>query len=159
MWNWKPFFEDDNISVFCDLDQVIDTEADENGFYSSPDCYRPLPARFGVFISIVLKKKEDIVRYLEQRKKRSLTLTGYKSYQYSLCLAEIDARRMMCRVLPAGDFDKNDKELGEDCIITEAMTAMLPGINDEWRPIRSKKSHPMIRDLAKMFFPKDTGDR
>ena len=99
------------------------------------------------------------VRSLEQRKKRSLTLTGYKSYQYSLCLAEIDARRMMCRVLPAGDFDKNDKELGEDCIITEAMTAILPGINDEWRPIRSKKSHPMIRDLAKMFFPKDTGDR
>ena len=155
MWNWKPFFEDDNISAFCDLDQIVDTEPDENGFYRSPDCYRPLPARFGAFISIVLKNKEDIARYLEERKKRSLPLKGYKSYKYSLCLAEIDAGKMTCRVLPAGDFDVKDHELGEACIITEALAAILPGINDEWKPIRSKKSHPMIRNLAKMFFPKE----
>ncbi len=159
MWNWKPFFEDENISAFCDLDQIIDTEADENGFYSSPDCYRPLPTRFGVFISIVLKNKEDKARYLEERNKRSLPMKGYKSYKYSLCLAEIDVRRMTCRVLSAGDYDANDKELGDACIITEAMTALLPGIDDEWKPIRSKRSHPMVRGLAKMFFPKDTGGK
>lgn len=159
MWNWKHFFEDEHISVFCDLDQIIDTLADEDGLYASPDCYRPLPTRFGVFISIVLKKKEDIARYLEERKKRSLPLTGYKSYKYSLCLAEMDIPLMTCRVLPAGDYDVNDKELGEASIITEAMAALLPGINDEWKPIRSKQSHPMVRRLAKKFFPKDTGDR
>ena len=154
MWNWKPFFEDDNISAFCDLDQIVDTEPDADGFYASPDCYRPLAERFGVFISIVLKNKEDMARYLEERKKRSLPLKGYKSYKYSLCLAEIDSRQMVCRVLPAGDFDIKDNELGEACIITEALAAILPGINDEWKPIKSRKSHPMIRNLAKMFFPK-----
>lgn len=157
MWNWKHFYEDDNISVFCDLDQIIDTEADEDGLYASPDYYRPLPTRFGVFVSIVLKKKEDVARYLEERKKRSLPVTGYKSYRYSLCLAEIDLKQMVCRVLPAGDYDVKDKELGEACIITEAMAALLPGISDEWKPIRSKKSHPMIRELAKKFFPKEEG--
>ncbi len=157
MWNWKHFYEDDNISVFCDLDQIIDTEADEDGLYASPDCYRPLPTRFGVFVSIVLKKKEDAARYLEERKKRSLPVAGYKSYRYSLCLAEIDLKQMVCRVLPAGDYDAKDKELGEACIITEAMAALLPGISDEWKPIRSKKSHPMIRELAKKFFPKEEG--
>jgi hypothetical protein len=155
MWNWKHFYEDDAISVFCDLDQVVDTEADEDGLYASPDCYRPLPTRFGIFISIVLKRKEDVTRYLEERKKRSLTVTGYKSYKYSLCLAELDLRQMTCRVLPAGDYDVKDKELGEACIITEALAALLPGINDEWKLIRSKKSHPMIRELAKKFFPKE----
>ena len=159
MWNWKHFFEDEHISTFCDLDQIVDTEADADGFYASPDCYRPLPARFGVFISIVLKSKEDIARYLEERKKRSLPLKGYKSYKYSLCLAELDLRQMTCRVLSAGDYDVNDKELGEASVITEALATILPGINDEWKPIRSKKSHPMIRELAKKFFPKDTGDR
>ncbi|MHB8108664.1 MAG: hypothetical protein ACYDHW_01375 [Syntrophorhabdaceae bacterium] len=154
MWNWKPFFENDNISAFCDLDQIVDTEPDEDGFYASPDCYRPLPPRFGVFVSIVLKKKEDIDHYLNERTKRSLNMTGYKSYKYSLCLAEIDAREMICRVLPAGDYDVKDRELGQDCIITEALAAILPGINDEWKPIKSRKSHPMIRNLAKMFFPK-----
>ncbi len=118
----------------------------KTAFTRSPDCYRPLPARFGVFISIVLKNKEDIARYLEERKKRSLPLKGYKSYKYSLCLAEIDAGKMTCRVLPAGDYDVKDHELGEACIITEALAAILPGINDEWKPIRSKKSHPMIRE-------------
>ncbi len=155
MWNWKPFFQDDHISAFCDLDQVIDTEPDEDGCYASPDCYRSFPPRFGVFVSIVLKDKEDIARYLEERKKRSLPMAGYKSYKYSLCLAEIDAREMVCRVLPAGDYDTHDRELGEaNSIITE-IKAVLPGINDEWKPIKSKKSHPMIRELAKMFFPKE----
>ena len=159
MWNWKHFFEDDNISVFCDLDQIIDTEADEDGFYASPDCYRPLPMRFGLFVSLILKKKEDVARYLEERKNRSLSIKGYKSYKYSLCLVEIDARQMVWRVLPAGDYDVKDKELGESCIITEVMPAILPGINEEWKPIRSRKSHPMIRSLAKMVFPKDPDDR
>jgi hypothetical protein len=153
MWNWKHFYEDDSISVFCDLDQVIDTEADEDGLYASPDCYRPLPTRFGVFVSIVMKNKADIARYLEERKSRSLPAKGYKSYKYSLCLAELDLRQMTCRVLPAGDFDTNDKELEGGCVITEA--AIFPGINDEWKPIRSKKSHPMVRELAKKFFPKE----
>jgi len=155
MWNWKPFFENDTISAFCDLDQIIDTEADEDGLYASPDCYQGLSPRFGVFVSIVLKNKADIDRYLDERKKRSLPMTGYKAYQYSLCLAEIDSRQMICRVLPAGDYDKNDKELGDATLIIDADAGIIPGINDEWKPIRSKKSHPMIRSLVKMFFPKE----
>ncbi|MBP7526597.1 MAG: hypothetical protein KA801_01645 [Syntrophorhabdaceae bacterium] len=155
MWNWKPFYDDDNISAFCDLDQIVDTEADENGYYSGPDCYRALPPRFGVFVSVVLKNKDDIARYLEERKNRSLPMKGYKSYRYSLCLAEIDARQMTSRVLPAGDYDVKDRELGDTCVITDVTPAILPGINEEWKPIRSKKTHRMIRELAKMFFPKE----
>jgi hypothetical protein len=64
---------------------------------------------------------------------------------------------MRCRVLPAGDYDSKDRELGDTCIITDITPPILPGINDEWKPIRSKRSHPMIRALAKMFFPKDKG--
>jgi hypothetical protein len=154
MWNWKPFYDDDNISAFCDLDQIVDTEADENGCYSGPDCYRGLPPRFAVFVSIVLKNKDDMARYLEERKNRSLPLKGYKSYRYSLCLAEIDARQMISRVLPAGDYDVKDRELGDTCVITDITPPILPGINEEWKPIRSKKTHRMIRELAKMFFPK-----
>jgi len=155
MWNWKPFYDDDNISAFCDLDQIVDTEADENGCYSGPDCYRALPPRFGVFVSIVLKNKDDMARYLEERKRRSLPLKGYKSYRYSLCLAEIDARQMISRVLPAGDYDVKDRELGDTCVITDITPPILPGINEEWKPIKSKKTHRMIRELAKMFFPKE----
>lgn len=154
MWNWKPFYDDDNISAFCDLDQIVDTEADENGCYSGPDCYRALPPRFGVFVSIVLKNKDDIARYLEERKRRSLPIKGYKSFRYSLCLAEIDAKDMRSRVLPAGDYDSKDRELGDTCIITDMTLPILPGIDEEWKPIRSKKTHQMIRNLAKMFFPK-----
>lgn len=155
MWNWKPFYDDDNISAFCDLDQIVDTEADENGCYSGPDCYRALPPRFAVFVSIVLKNKDDMARYLEERKNRSLPMKGYKSYRYSLCLAEIDARQMISRVLPAGDYDVKDRELGDTCVITDVTPPILPGINEEWKPIRSKKTHRMIRELAKMFFPKE----
>lgn len=155
MWNWKPFYEDESISVFCDLDQIVDTEPDENGLYASPDCYRPLPLRFGVFLSIVLKNKDDMARYLEERKNRSLPLKGYKSYRYSLCLAEMDMHDMRCRILPAGDYDSKDRELGDACIITDVTPAILSGINDEWKPIRSKRSHPMIRALAKMFILKE----
>jgi len=108
-----------------------------------------------VFLSIVLKKKDDMGRYFEERKARSLPLKGYRSYRYSLCLAEIDIRNMRCRVLPAGDYDSKDRELGDTCIITDITPPILPGINDEWKPIRSKRSHPMIRALAKMFFPKE----
>ncbi len=154
MWNWKPFYEDGSFSAFCDLDQIVDTEADEDGFYSSMDCYRPLPIRFGVFVSIVLKNKDDMARYLDERKKRSLPVTGYRSYRYSLCLVEVDAGQMRSRVLPAGDYDSKDRQLGDTCIITEITPPILAGIDEKWKPIRSKKTHPMIRNLAKLFFPK-----
>ena len=155
MWNWKPFYEDEAISVFCDLDQIVDTEADENGLYCSPDCYQPMPLRFGVFVSIVIKDKGGIARYLEERKKRSLPVAGYRSFRYCLCLVEIDARQMISRVLPAGDFDSKDRELGDTCIIMDITPPILAGVDENWKPLRSKKTHPMIRELAKMFFPKE----
>lgn len=154
MWNWKPFYEDDACSVFCDLDQIVDTEADENGLYSSMDCYRPIPLRFGVFISIVLKNKDDIERYIESRRKDSLPVAGYKAYRYSICLAEIDASKMHSRVLGAGDYDSKDRQLGEFCTITDIVPPVLSGVDGDWKPIRSKKTHAMIRSLAKLFFPK-----
>lgn len=155
MWNWKPFYEDESISVFCDLDQIVDTQADQDGLYCSTDCYQGLPLRFGVFISIVLKNKDDMARYFEERKKRSLPVTGYKSYRYSLCLAEIDGGQMRSRVLPAGDYDGKDRQLGDTCIITDITPPIFAGVDENWKPIRSKKTHPMIRELAKLFFPKE----
>lgn len=155
MWNWKPFYENEVISAFCDLDQIVDTEADEDGLYCSTECYQPLPPRFGVFVSIVIKDKDSIARYLEERKKRSLPMTGYRSFRYFLCLVEINAREMISRALPAGDFDSQDRELGGTCIITDITPPVLAGVDETWKPIRSKKTHPMIRSLAKMFFPKE----
>ncbi|MEN6320843.1 MAG: hypothetical protein ABFD82_19080, partial [Syntrophaceae bacterium] len=70
-------------------------------------------------------------------------------------LAEIDARQMISRVLPAGDYDVKDRELGDTCVLTDVTPPILPGIDEEWKPIKSKRTHRMIRELAKMFFPKE----
>lgn len=154
MWNWKPFHEDDACSAFCDLDQVVDTEADENGYYSSMDCYRSLPNRFGVFVSIVMKNKDDVARYVAERRARSLAVTGYRSYKYCLCLVEVDASLMSSRVLGAGDYDSSDRLLSDNCIITDITPPIFAGVNGDWKPIRSKNTHPLIRSLARLFFPK-----
>jgi hypothetical protein len=152
MWNWTAIYEDDAFVYYCDLEKVIDVEGDEDGIYDSVECYRPMPEKVAVWLSIVCKNKEYVKKYKEQRKAMRLTTNGYTHYQYTLCLVEIDAKNNRYRVIPAIDYDEKGHELGTSSILTDEHHPLVEGIKTDWAPIRSRKTHKMIPDLLKRLY-------
>jgi hypothetical protein len=151
MWNWKTVFEDDTYAFYCDLDNVIDTVGDEEGCYAGAMCYMPLPVRCGIWTSLFLKKKAAKKRYVAARKKGCFSTTGYEDYQYSLCLVEFDRKSMKYRVIPATDYDEKDQQVGDSTLLDIVDPPLIDGVTADWANIRSKKTHPMIKALYKLF--------
>ncbi len=151
MWNWKTIFENDELSFYCDIDNVVDTVGDGEGNFASAECYMPIPQRFGVWTSLSLKKKTAKKRYLAARKRGSFSTAGYEDYLYSLCLVEFDSGAAKYRVIPTADFDGADRQLSDSTILDPVNPPLINGVATDWSPIRSKKTHEMIRALYKFF--------
>ncbi len=151
MWNWKTVFEDEKYAFFCDMNNIVDTVGDGEGNFASTECYMPIPQRFGVWTSLFLKKKTTKKRYLTSRKKRGFSVAGYEAYSYSLCLVEFDSETMKYRVIPAADYDERDRQIGDAVILDVIDQSLIEGVATDWSSIRSKKTHPMIKSLYKLF--------
>jgi hypothetical protein len=151
MWNWKPVSEDDIYAFFCDLDKIVDTAGDEEGCYASTACYVPLPPRFGVWTSLFLKKKTARKRYVAARKKGGFSTDGYEDYHCSLCLIEFDRETMKYRAIPAADYNEADQQIGESSLLDNIDPPLVDGVTVDWSSVRSKKTHPMIKALYKLF--------
>ncbi|OPY74264.1 MAG: hypothetical protein A4E64_02351 [Syntrophorhabdus sp. PtaU1.Bin058] len=149
MWNWKPIFEDEEIISYCDLDKIIDTEGGEDGIFASMECYRPIPPKFAVWVSLTFKKKEAAKRYIEQRKGAGLPVTGYQRFRYTLCLIEMDATKKRYRIIPATDYDSADNELGESSILTDRNAPLVEGLKTEWASINSRSTHSIVPAIFK----------
>ena len=151
MWNWKTVYEDDTYAFYCDLDNIIDTAGDEEGCYAGAEHYMPLPDRCGIWTSLFLKKKVEKKRYVATRKKGGFSIAGYKDYHYSLCLVEFDRGAMKYRVIPAADYDENDRQIGDSTLLDTIDPPLFDGVTIDWSSIRSKKTHTMIKALYKLF--------
>jgi hypothetical protein len=158
MWNWKSIFEDGEIAVYRDIDNVIDTEADEDDLYGSVECYRPMPAKVAAWVSISVKGSEAVARYMEQRKGLGFDTAGYEKYRYTLCLAEVDSEKRMYRVLPAIDYDKDDRQLGTSSLLSGEGVPLVKGIGTNWSSVRARGTHKAIRILYKALFPEPRND-
>jgi hypothetical protein len=151
MWNWKTVYEDDRYAFYCDLDNIIDTAGNEESLYASTECYMPLPERCGIWTSLFLKKKTAIKRYVAARKKGGFPIAGYEDYHHSLCLVEFDRKNTKYRVIPAADYDEKDQQIGDSTLLDTVSPPLIDGVTDDWSNIRSKKTHPMIKALYKLF--------
>ncbi len=151
MWNWKTIFENDELTFFCDIDNIVDTVGDGEGNFASPECYMPIPQRFGVWTSLSLKKKAARKQYVAARKKGGLSVSGYEDYFYSLCLVEFDAGAGKYRVIPASDFDGADRQISDSSILDPVDPPLIDGVATDWSSIRSKKTHEMIQALYRFF--------
>jgi hypothetical protein len=151
MWNWKTVYEDDTYAFYCDLDNIIDTAGDEEGCYAGAECYMPLPERCGIWTSLFLKKKAAKKRYVTARKKSGFSTSGYEDYCYSLCLIEFDRKNMKYRTIPTADYDEKDQQIGDSILLDVVEPPLIDGVTADWSGIRSKKTHPMIKALYKLF--------
>ena len=90
---------------------------------------------------------------MRRRKAMGLDSDSYAAYHHTLCLAEIDSRRMVHRFIPAIDYDEEENQLGVSTLLTDGSEACLGGIKAEWFPINGPETHEVVRTMAKFFFP------
>lgn len=68
MWSRKYLYEDKEFVCYCDIDNIINPEADEDGIYLSVDCYRSIPTKTTTWMMYFIKNKETANRYIDYRK-------------------------------------------------------------------------------------------
>jgi hypothetical protein len=153
MWNWKSIYEDDKFAFYSDIDNIIDSEGDEDGIYASVECYQPMPPRVVVWVAFVFKKKLAISHYIKQREGMGLPTKGYQKYKYTLSLVEIDAEKKQYRVIPAIDYDGEGNQLGASSILMNETKPLIKGIKTEWSPLHSRGTHKAIPALYKLIYP------
>ena len=73
MWSWKLIYEDETFNLFCDIDSVVGSEEIEEGIFAGVECYRPLPEKIVVWVSIGIKDKRVLKDYIERRKQAELS--------------------------------------------------------------------------------------
>jgi len=150
MWNWKCLFEDKQLVCYCDIDNIINPEADEDGIYLSVDCYRTMPAKTAAWMMFFIKNEDTISRYIEQRKSMGLSIDGYDTFNNVLCLVELDAEKNMYRVIPGGDFNDKGNELGASAIIGKK--SFLKGMKGEWALMQKGKTHKSVFALYRLIY-------
>jgi hypothetical protein len=152
MWNWKLMHEDKEIICYCDIDSINDPVEDEDGYYSSVECYQAIPRRVAAWMSFFFKSKEAIRQYIEHRVNKSLPVEGYEDFNNTLCLVEIDSEKMLYRVIPAIDYDDKNNELGQSTALDIEGQALLKGMEGDWSPIQPRKTHKAIHALYKFVY-------
>ncbi len=152
MWNWKLMHEDENIICYCDIDSINDPVEDEDGCYSSVECYQAIPKRVAAWMSFIFKNKEAIRQYIEERGKAGLSVEGYEDFNNILCLVEIDSEKMLYRVIPAIDYDDKSNELSQSTVLDIEEQSLLKGMKGDWSPIQQRKTHKSIHALFKFVY-------
>lgn len=152
MWSWKLIYEDDTFNLFCDIDNVIGSEEIDGETFAGVECYRPLPDKIAVWVSIGIRDKGFLKKYNEQRKQAELSLEGYDNFSYTLGVVEIDAINKLYRFIPAIDFNEKDKQLGTSSLLDNDEDPILKGISGNWSKIGSPKTSKAIRLLFNFFY-------
>ncbi len=153
IWNWKLMHEDDDFILYCDIDNIVGAEEDDMGFFPSPECYRPLPERAAVWVSIILKKEETVKAYAARRMEAGLPAAGYEQYSHTLALVELDAAKRLYRAIPVIDFDKEDNQLGESSLIAGGDANLVKGIEGDWSKLNTRKTSKAIRAIFRFCYP------
>lgn len=159
MWNWKMIHDEDDFIMYCDIDNVTGSDEDEQGMFPTGECYQGLPEKIIVWISIGIKKREILARYVARRKEAGLSTEGYENYAHSLGLVELDSLSRLYRAIPAVDFDDKDNQLGTSSLVVEGGDPLLKGIKGEWSPVDSNETSDAIKAVYRFFYPPDREDR
>jgi hypothetical protein len=152
MWSWKLIYEDKTFNFFCDIDNVVGCEELNEGFFAGVECYRPLPEKIAVWVSVGIKAREVLRQYIEKRKKAGLSVDGYQDFSYTICLVELDAAHQLYRVIPAADIDKRDQQIGESSLLDGTKDPLVKGLKADWSKIDSPKTSKAITLLFNFFY-------
>lgn len=152
MWSWKLIYEDETFNLFCDIDNAVGSEELDQGIFASADCYRQIPEKIAVWVSIGIRDKSVLKDYIERRKKAGYSSEGYDNFSYTLGLVELDAINGLYRVIPALDLDERDQQLGTSSLLDGKKASLLKGIKGDWAKIGSPKTSKAIKLLFDFFY-------
>jgi hypothetical protein len=153
MWNWKLLYEDKDFLCYCDIDSINNPEEDDNGIYTSVECYQATPGRVAAWLSFFIKDKEAVAAYIAERQRAGLPTDGYQNFNNTLCVVELNAENGTYRVIPAVDYDSKGVELGPSTALDEAGRALFKGsLKSEWAPIQKRKTHKAIHALVRFVY-------
>jgi hypothetical protein len=153
MWNWKLIHEDDEFVIYCDIENVVGMEEDDEGSFPSAECYQSIPDKVAVWVSIGLKKPDTLKTYIRLRKKVGLPVEGYEHYDHTLGLVEVDALKGLYRVIPAIDFNEMDVQLGTSSLLAAEGGIALKGIAGDWSKVNGRMTSKAIKSIFKFFYP------
>lgn len=156
MWNWKMIHEDNDLVYYIDIENIVDSTADEDGFYSSVNCYHSVSDRVVVWVMFFIKNRDIIKKYKEYLKEKGIASKGYIGYNSSLCLIEFDAEKGLFRAIPALDYDSQGRELGVSKVITEGEGSFIKGIKGDWSPIRSRDTNKAIPTIFRFLYSQES---
>ncbi|MBP1745840.1 MAG: hypothetical protein H6Q54_455 [Deltaproteobacteria bacterium] len=152
MWSWKLIYEDETFNLFCDIDNVVGSEELDEGIFAGVECYRSLPEKIAVWVSIGIRDRGILKKYIERRKKAGFSSDGYDDFSYTLGLVELDAVNNLYRVIPAMDLDEKDQQLGTSSLLDGTKDPLLKGIKGDWSKIGSPKTSKAIKLLFNFFY-------
>ena len=152
MWSWKLIYEDETFNLFCDTDNVVGLEELEEGMFSAFDCYRALPEKIALWVSIGIKDKGMLKEYIGRREKAGLSSEGYEDFSHALGVVELDAANNLYRVIPAMDLDEKERQLGTSTLLEGKRGSLLKGIKGDWSKINSPKTSKAIKLLFNFFY-------
>ncbi len=153
MWNWKCILEDKNFVCYCDIDSIVDPDADEDGIYPSVECYQSLSFKTVSWMMFFIKNESIIDRYKEHRKVSGLSSDGYEAFNNFLCIVELDSENNLYRVIPVDDFDNGGNRLDASAIINGK--SLIKGLKGEWSPIIKGKTHKSVFALYRFIYGRD----
>ncbi len=152
MWSWKLIYEDETFNLFCDIDSVVGSEEIEEGIFAGVECYRRLPEKIVLWVSLGIKDKRVLKDYIRRRKQAELSSEGYDSYSYTLGLVELDSVNRLYRVIPTMDFNEKDAQLGTSSLLDDTVVPLLEGLRGNWSKIGSPKTSKAIKLLFNFFY-------
>lgn len=152
MWSWKLIYEDETISLSCDIDNVVDSEELEEGLFAPVDEGRPIPEKIAVWASIAIKDREILTKYVTQREQAGLSVEGYENLSFTLSLIQLDAQGKRYRVIPVVDIDEKDQQLGTSSLLDETKGVMVNGIENDWSNIDTPTTNRAIQSLFAFFY-------
>jgi hypothetical protein len=120
--------------------------------FAAFDCYRSLPEKFAVWISIGIKSKGILKDYIGRRKKSGFSSEGYEGYSHTLGLVEFDTVNNLYRVIPTVDLDEKDQQLGTSSLLEGKKASLLKGIKGDWSKIESPRTNKAIQLLFNFFY-------
>lgn len=156
MWNWKVIYEDKDMVCYLDIENITDSQADEDGLYSCVECYHSIPDRVVVWVMFFIKKNEVVEKYKQYLKEKGALTEGYLDYNNSLCLIELDAEKGLYRAIPAIDYTSNGIELGVSKIITDKGESFIKGLKGDWSSINSRYTNKAIPAIFRFLYKTDS---